>query len=313
MCAARFIKKSTGAFSKSGASGSQAERQFYDPVIPQVERKLRKLERYKDVAGEELRQEVERLINPEQLQYELSHLIVREILPGDDTCQSIAYQYACIRLQILVRDDILDPPQLSASCSISEFLRANYGKKHIALVLNDLVLFWGEESIVIPQRLDEYESLPGLHPVVEKIAHCLYCSSDSESAPIFNEVIEVISKYNKTFYYSSRRSSQNFVCDVLKALGISSKCFSLSDQMLLLQEEKSNDVPDSFGNHKDLNMFVMSKSKTWLAQIEAGSMEYLQSFYGYFHGKKTDCPMQNCQSSRLSDISQHRSRLSSDY
>lgn len=300
-----FFKKSTGVSPSQGAQSV-----LYDPAILQVEKKLRKLEKYQDMGGEEILAEVEKLVVPERLLYEFSHLVERKIVSGDGAGQAIAFHSACIRIQILVRDDNPDTPQLAVSRSIPEFLQAKFDKKHVALVFNDLVLFWGKENVVVPQQMYEYESLPGLLPVVETVSHRLYCSSVSEDVPIFDKVVKVIVKYNKNYYYSAKRNSQTFVCDVLEALGGSINTFTLSEPMLQLKGKKSDEVPDSFICHEGLDTFVMSKSRSWLACLQADSMEYLQIVYWHFHGEKADCSVPNCQSALLSDISQQRTKLS---
>ncbi len=121
----------------------------------------------------------------------------------------------------------------------------------------------------------------------------------------------MISKYNKGYYYSSpKRNSQKFVCDVLEALGISAQTPPISDRMLQLKEKKSDNVPNSFARHEDVDVYINSKSKSWLAHLQTDNFEYLQLVYKQFHGE-TVCPVPNCRLFILSELLQQRSILSS--
>lgn len=318
MSVSKFFAKSTSAISNSGASSAAAVGRlaFQDPVKPQVEKKLRKLERYKTLTGSELQHKVEEISTTDELLNEFSHMVGHTIISGDGASQAgTTFQIANIHIKIMVRDSIASlGTQVAVTRSMAEFMGTNYNKKHVVLKLNDVVLVWGEEDLVIPLRVDEYEALLGLLPVVETIEYFFYCTKVSEDSPIFEGVAKVISKYNKAYYYSSpRRNSQKFVCDVLEALGISAKTYSsppISDRMLQLKEKKSGDVPDSFARHEDVDVYINSKSKSWLAHLQTDSFEYLQLVYKQFHGE-TVCPVPNCRLFVLSELLQQRSMLSS--
>lgn len=318
MSVSKFFAKSTSAISNSGGASSAAAfggRTTQDPVNSQVEKKLRKLERYKSLTGSELQYEVEKLSTTEGLLNELSHIVDHTIIPRDGASQTgTAFQIASIHIQIMVRDSVASlGAQVAVTRSMAEFMSMNYNKKHVVLKLNDVVLVWGEEDLVIPLRVEEYEALIGLLPVVETVKHFFYCTSVSEDSPIFGGVAKVISKYNKAYYYSSpKRNSQKFVCDVLEALGISAKTCSsppISERMLQLKEKKSGDVPDSFARHEDVDVFIMTKSKSWLAYLQTDSLEYLRLVYKQFHGEKTVCSVPNCRVFVLSELLQQRSML----
>ncbi len=67
-----------------------------------------------------------------------------------------------------------------------------------------------------------------------------------------------------------------------------------SEALRQLRAKKSENIPDSFGDHNDLDTFVWSKSPRQLSEIDRESLEYLHLTYSYFHGD-TECHVTNCR------------------
>ncbi|XP_064387005.1 uncharacterized protein LOC135335442 [Halichondria panicea] len=198
-----------------------------------------------------------------------------------------------------------------------------YGAKHVSLTVGNVVLEWGIENLVVPYWESEQnesslnsderditalsphnaeataalELEPRLLPIEDEMKHLFYRTG--EKRKVFQRLAEVISQYNRTYYYDVfSRNCQTFVIDALKALGISNKVsikVEESERMQQLRVRKSGEIPDIFSKHEDLDIFIGEKSQEWLDKLDPESLEYLQLVYSQFHGDNTGCHVTGCR------------------
>ncbi len=198
-----------------------------------------------------------------------------------------------------------------------------YGAKHVSLTVGDVVLEWGIEHLVVPYRESEQnesslnsderditvlsphnaeavaalELEPRLLPIEDEMEHLFYRTG--EKRKVFQRLAEVISQYNRTYYYDVLvRNCQTFVIDALKALNIFDEVsikVEESERMQQLRVRKSGEIPDIFSKHEDLDIFIGEKSQEWLDKLDPESLEYLQLVYSQFHGDNTGCHVTGCR------------------
>lgn len=326
-----------------------------DPAFIQVQGKLRKLAEFKNLSGDELNDKVKELTDPEKILLIFSHLIqhqlvdqvealsldkaepidhgnVQELRAAKNQEISRHVEVANIPLKIKVTE-LENLP--SIICPIGNFLCTDYGAKHVALIVGDVILEWGRENVVIPRILEEgEEALPDNETYYQDITkHCPHNvkadrkapPSDSplktaeeefehlfrltsEKKPIFEELAVVISLYNTKRYYNAvSRNCQGFVRDALKALGIEDRPPSPqpNEHMQTMQQKKRDGIPSSFARHEDLDAYIMKQSQRWFDELDSDSLEFLQLAYMEFHGDIA-CHVPTCKASILADTLQQR-------
>ena len=327
-----FFSKRVSKSAASGSSGSGAARAASlekkttkHGAMHQVEMKLRNLERYKEFDGKELQEVVESITTPERILNDFSHLVEHTLVSdtGHNIQKSEAelqgkvryVQVANIPLKIVVRNSEADPKAVCALHSLGDFIRMDYAAKQVLLVVGDLVLEWGRDSLVIPKREDLPDDSAPVDDtpspaIFEEVEQMIERTSDGK--PIFEELAKVISKYNKSFYYDDvRRNCQTFVVDALKALGIQETIpivREISERLVQLKEKKLGEIPDVFAQHEDLDAYIKTKSQHWVSHLDPDSLEFLQLLYIQFHGNAA-CYNPNCQLFILSQaLQQHLSK-----
>ena len=227
------VKSLASASIASGGSKAAAvygKLSSQDPALLQVEKKLRSLERYKALTGEELQEEVEKLTSIERILQELSHLVEHELIDVVEKqqegaelvehCRRKAYvQTTSITLKVTVKG--VDPSVEILLHSFADVLNQDFGDKRVSLTVGDVVLEWGEESLISVVRLCGDEQDPPGSSVVA-VEQRFERTLAGETPPMFEELAKLISKYNTKFYYNSRRrNSQAFVRDAITTLRVS--------------------------------------------------------------------------------------------
>ena len=316
--------KSVSGSSGSGAAQAVGNVTIQDHALLQVERKLRKLEKYKELDGRELQELVESITSPEMIINNFSHLVEHTLVsnarnhPQESKTKPLEeikpryIQVAKTLLKIVVHNFEANPNSHLLH-SLGDFIRMDYGTQQVSLVVGDIVLEWGRDNLVIPKSedlpddsapVDSYDT-PSLTVVQQMVERT------STEKPIFEELAELISKYNKKFYYvAAGRNSQTFVKDALIALGITETIPVASEtieRMVQLKQKKIREIPDNFAQHEDLDKFIKTKSQYWIKHLDHDSLEFLQLSYEQFHGS-APCYNPNCQVSILLDaLQQHTS------
>ncbi|XP_064387006.1 uncharacterized protein LOC135335443 [Halichondria panicea] len=166
--------KSASAASGSGSSKASAAKK---PTTEkcwalQVEKKLRRHKKYRNLGGKELQEEVERLTKVDNILENFSHLVqevlieqVKELDENSDVewlnstevgeaqtqqrCRSV--NVARIPLKITVRDLRSNRKAQRLLETFADIFKiGEYGAKHVSLTVGDVVLEWGKESLVVP-------------------------------------------------------------------------------------------------------------------------------------------------------------------
>ena len=339
--------------SKASSAAREAKRTSQDQTFVQVQRKLRKMDEFKSLSGDELNDKVKEITNVEDIQFMFSHLIehklaeeveclledkavpidhgnTEELLAAKHQEKNRYVQVASIPLKIQVSDLEALP---SVFCSLGNFLCTDYGAKHVALIVGDVLLEWGRESLVIPRIVEQgQEALPDndfeVQDITKHLPHNIKADKKaplhdsplktaeeeldylferaSEKKPIFEELAKVIARYNTRYYYNAvSRNCQGFVRDALKALGIEYKPPTRipSEHMLEMQQKKRKGIPSSFARHEDLDAFIMEQNQQWFEDLDSDSLEFLQLAYFNFHGDIA-CHIPTCQAFVLSQAVQ---------
>ena len=345
-----------GSSNLSASVRARASKDLKDTTtFIQVQRKVRKHKKYENLSGADLVKKVTDLMDEETILCTFSHLVEQKLLEKVDKLNDNPDEFAAehteelhqekasqksryidvanIPLKLYVRDlEITGLSGLSALliCPIGNFLCTDYGAKHVALTVGDVLLEWDESSLVIPkigtpegdiQDITKY--CPHNVAADRKAPHedaslCnaageneLWFQRTADKKPIFEELAKVILKYNTRYYYNSvARNCQKFVCDALKALGFEKKPPSpkVGARMQELKSKKNSTIPSSFFVHEDLDFFIQKQPPKWFDQLDADSFEYLQHCYMNFHGDIA-CHVPGCQAPILDDALKQRLKV----
>ncbi len=296
-----YSSSSTSRLSYEGSSNlsasvrARASKDLKDTTtFIQVQRKLRKHKKYENLSGADLVEKVPDLIDEETILCTFSHLVEHKLLEKVDklndnpdefaaehteelhqakAAQKSGYiDVAIIPLKLYVRDLEITGPSKLLICPIGNFLCTDYGAKHVALTVGDVLLEWDVSSLVIPEiggaPKGEIQDITKYCPhnvaADRKAPHedaslCnaageneLWFQRTADKKPIFEELAKVILKYNTRYYYHSvARNCQQFVCDALKALGFEKKPPSpkVGARMQKLKSKKNSTIPSSFFVH----------------------------------------------------------------
>ncbi len=129
-----------------------------------------------ELEGVELLEIVKKLIDVETIQIHFSHLVedklvaeiesvlkdkedpihpdnVQEVCEAKEREKRRHVQVANIPLKISISDLDISEPVVPLLCPIGNFLCTDYGTKHVGLIVGDVLLEWGLESLVIPKKV----------------------------------------------------------------------------------------------------------------------------------------------------------------
>jgi len=183
---------------------------------------------------------------------------------------------------------------------LASILRMEYGPLHAALLINNEVLLeWNSSSLVIPRFVDPCSM--GAQPVLVSATVTdhhrpqrqlskpvdqydeieLIFDAVSQKVDLLQKIAKVISLYNSCYdYHVIFRNCQNFVLDVLEAIGCNSKPqFGGNLKNYFTYLKQNGCIKRDFETHQQLNDYV-SRHHTELAQED---MEYLLAQYFLFH------------------------------
>ena len=211
----------------------------------------------------------------------------------------------------------------------------SFGILHAGLLVGDVRVEWGKESLVVPQwedpalidedfsanvhqqgnyalsvaRLNKKFSLADRERRVEDMIG-LVLESTKEKRQLIMNLVDVIAKYNRTKRYNLLTCNcQHFVIEAMKALGIEEPPkFSgkLSNYLQQLRDFKVH-IPDEFDSHDSLDDYVKQKLPT--NTLTQHDMEYLLLHYHRIHVNSIpddavdewECPVLSCQYESLAD------------
>ncbi len=184
-----------------------------------------------------------------------------------------------------------------------------YGPLHAALVIGDVTLEWNDTSLVIPQlgwtepdlQMDITKETAAMKSITRKEVdmkasvdtlnykkqmELVYHTTVSQ-AKLIQNLIEVISKYNRLYtYHVFRRNCQTFVVDAMNAMGIKEipkMTGKLKDYFTELRKGIKR-VPDEFQTHEELDRYVRDSQSTGeFANLTQHDKEYLLCLYFKFH------------------------------
>ena len=351
---AKSLCAGTQAFSDAAHHASaKLESKFTkeDSFVILVKKKLKHLNENKDMKENELHDTALRLIDEDKLFCYFSHLVdlegpategVYDDLMKEELVTTMELsaakerqiirhkQVAKLRLTVCLRP----LKQFSGEASISKenkvlrianLMNMEYGGRHAAILVDDVLLEWDDTSLVMPRRVDandiftfegdvkesgEYfrEMMSGnaafegsLKPFEEE--NKILCKTAELKKKLLMKIITIIAKYNKIFYYNSvSRNCQTFVNDVLKAVQIKGSKFCEEDEKYLRQARKGrvriNNL-SSYKTHADLDgyvsKFIESKDFDKLTEEE---LKCFMSRYQDFHGGQ-DCAEPSCKCSAV--------------
>ncbi len=178
-----------------------------DTAIAQVERKLKRLDAYKHLEGEELLKKVAELIDIDTILLKFSHLVEHRLVKGfEDVAEDKEdevdranveefreakdrerlrhVQVAKIPLKISVCDLEIPEPVMPVICPIGNFLCTDYGTKHVGLTVGNVLLQWGMEGIVDPEILEDgQEAFPDAE-VQDITKYCPHNIAVDRKAPL---------------------------------------------------------------------------------------------------------------------------------
>ena len=226
-------------------------------------------------------------------------------------------------------------PKPSITCKLSEFFFA-FGALHAGLIVGDVRVEWGKDSLVDPQWEDpalmEEDFVAHIHPqgdwaltvakdnkkfslanrerrIEDKIA--LVLKSAQEKHQLISNLVEVVVKYNRGKHYNlTSCNCQHFVVDAMKALGINDMpVFSgqLNEYLQKLKKKNKVDIPRGFDDHATIDAYVKEKLPT--NTLTQHDMEYLLLHYHRIHinsipddaDDEWECEVPSCQYECLAD------------
>ena len=199
-----------------------------------------------------------------------------------------------------------------------------YSGKHAAILINDILLEWGRESLIIPQTVDENDEFIFKGDVKKtgryftELAHSRPKTDDELvlfedeirvlgkaveiKTRIIKKVIDIIIEFNSQCYYNSVcRNCQHFVKKIITDAAMIDEPKFLQDHeeyLHALREGKIR-VPHSFTHHEDVDAYVMKKrSNKELEKLTKEDLGVLIRAYDTHHSGK-DCKETGCQHNDL--------------
>lgn len=308
-----------------------------------MKKKLKSHPNFKGRGENELMDTANKLISEEELYSYFNHLIeglqdaLAEMARFDNSslthslerekekqAQQIRFdRLTDLKLEIFVRNtEKGDFSRFSITTPLATMFCMDYGDKHAAILVGDVILEWGRTNVIIPRRVtDDDISLFPFKGEIMKSGECFHqiakrrpqltdpletydeekenltlaCAKKNE---IIMKIIEVIVKYNSTLYYNlAERNCQNFVKDVQKSIGIEHATFTPEDQEYL---ELFMRVPKSFKSHEDIDSYIMKiETRNELSKLGLQGLQHLMKAYNQHHGKKHNCTYPTCQFPKL--------------
>lgn len=308
----------------------------------QVKSKLKSHPNFKDAKQNQLAIEAKRLTSEEELYKDFSHLLEEPeehvlkdgtkfeegdyVSPEERQAAKEKEQWRfdklsrltlTICLQDITPDGGLEKDRVTIT--LANFMAMDFSGKHVAILVENVLLEWNDRSIVIPRRVTTddvfifkdtvkkdgqyFSELATVRPQLDEEPklfdeeHEVLCKGLQMKKEIISKIIGVIVKYNCRCYYNvMARNCQHFVKDILKAAEIKEAQFSAEGKEYLdhLRERRLR-VPMSFKNHEDIDAYVMKMdSRKELNKLNDTELSYLMKAYGEHHAGE-ECDKEACK------------------
>ena len=285
--------------------------EFFQPLLQPVQAAVRETEREAELFEESLQNTME---------LERAHERVRE-----------RFQCAAnLKVKLLI-SALNSPVKRAVAQAVGGHLRFEYGPMHVALIIEDIVLEWGDKSLVIPTSVSPADGtttgrIPKLKVRVQPYGR-LYRSAEANVAELsatlgtrvdyarqkeifvgiaavheklIRQLVRVIVRYNTGYYYSVRsRNCQRFVKDALKALEIDENFEAnlppeMQEHLTRIRRGKSIQC-GHFTSHQGLDDYVVAHQEE-LGKEEAESLHQLYiRFHAASKSKSVEPGQWQCQ------------------
>ena len=218
---------------------------------------------------------------------------------------------ANLRVKLLI-SALNSPVKRAVAKTVGAHLNFEFGPMHVALIIEDIVLEWGDQSLIIPRVMTDSTNgrIPKLNVRVQPYG-TLYRSAEANAAEInatlgarmdysrqkeifvgiataheklIRRLVKVIVRYNTGYYYNVRnRNCQRFVKDALKALEIDDNFEAnlspeIQEHMTRIRRGKSIQCGD-FTSHQSLDSYVTAHQ----GELSKEEAEILHQVYIRFH------------------------------
>ena len=322
------------------AAMSKAGEESDDDAVITVLEKLKKHPRYKDKGEAELKYEAERLSTPDWLHKHFHHIVegcLMNIHKNMEDSLELATEYStpleiakskerdhrrhsqASKLDVKIRLSKVNLTGLASAFSSLAWDHKKlfeYGALHASISVQDVLLEWGRDSLVIPRRDDDFitkdtklvaelsTSHSSLAATAEKTLSDLESNPDDtfsvyfetmeEKRRLIDEVVKVIARYNtKCYYHVLRRNCQNFVQDIKKALDLKISKFAdpAADKFMKKLESTRGKLPQRFTIHADIDKIVLHQD---LKKLNKDSLQFLLWQYELVHNEEK-CHRKDCQ------------------
>ena len=312
--------------------------------------KLKKHPNHKSKSQTELQKLAFELTNPADIKSKFDHLLrvgnemALEMADDDDDDDDLLHTMEMKAQHQRVKHDTarachlpvqlclqkLQVPTLPGAYTFSSWLKFEYGPFHAAVIVDNMTIEWGRESVVEPHFNPIHEAefmanvgdqsdwlqLQGKFQMEMSLADTrrnseeklrVLCESMAEKSQIIERLADVIVDYNKNKKYSVFSCNcQDFAREAMAALGIKKPVrFRGKLQDHFDQLKRGNvKVPPELHTHENLDVYIAAN----VQELEKQDMEYLQCLYFKAHlpaiEKSEDpdawmCDVATCKSAEL--------------
>lgn len=311
--------------------------------------KLRKLTEYEDYGENQLATEAKDLTNPQCIMDVHFSIIVyepvsvrvdekineprMEFLTSEESEASErrskwrVEDTAKLEVKLLLRS--INAGQSGLTGALASLFRMDYGPLHASLLINNQVLLdWNTSSLVIPERYDrtnrEYPMVTSVLHRENSIAIQRYDPKDEidlifqatrSKVDLLNALIQVISRYNRTYYYHPiYRNCQRFVVDALEAMGCENAPQFKGNLAAYFEKLKVGSPQLNFRSHAELDEYTkanVTRKTEETQELSSQDKEYLLAQYFQYHMREISgsqnpdqwqCTEENCQ---MKDLDRH--------
>lgn len=188
---------------------------------------------------------------------------------------------------------------------IESILLHEYGPLQAYLVIGDMILEWGPDSVIVPHgKPMKDEAAPSASSTgASDVREAELPSVKVEL--LKTKVLEIVAEHNKRYHFHPiRRSTHGFVCSIIQAMDIPQPTqvqSQLKDYLDALERSTSVGSPkEEFQTHSELDRYVEQNG----ARLTDRDIEYLIFQYFMFHvvcrtkhhnPQKWNCTEKNCK------------------
>ena len=205
---------------------------------------------------------------------------------------------------------------------IESILLQEYGALQAYLVIGDMILEWGPDSIIVPHG----------KPMIDEAAPSALSTgaSDVREAELPSvkvellktKLLEIVAEHNRRYHFHPiKRSTHGFISSIIQAMEIPRPAqlqSQLKDYLDALEKGTSAGIPKEFQTHTDLDQYVEQNGD----KLTDSDIEYLIAHYFMFHvicrtthhaPKKWKCTETNCKVTILKATIKPKKSLLNNY